>query len=753
MINWFYQRFSKHLVAMVLLTQLPLIGLALTAKTNNDTETWMPETAPARQQYEEYKRAFGAEEFLLIAFDMSQPNAPDAALLESLCGRLERLPGIQRATSPDRMRAIMRDMGVPEDVIEQRVRGLLVNRDGSLMGVAAEFSESGLANRTGTVAEVRDVLKYCDLDNEHTLMAGSPLFAAELDRLGGKKANAVYFTITLMICLSLLYYLIREWRLTALVYGVTMWTINANSALLGLLGFEMNFVLSAIPVLTMVMTMSICVHYLYYFQESVEEGAAHPIAHALQSAWWPTLIATLTTCLGELALSISDLLPIRQFAYASAVSSLMSMIGGLGLTPALLVVCPTLPRRKPAATNRGLWLANAIVSRSSKIVWATLLLTVIGGIGLFSLKSDMTISEFLPEKSKVKQDFVRINRDLAATEEIEAVVNCGTDALPFVEKLALVRRIEERIQQHPAVDQTLSLTRFFPNELPSDAIKLGLLLKKAESRRTDDEFTARGQELWRISVRIRRIDGRPRGHVIQELTEQLKDEPVTLTGMSALVDSAQEEIFNSFSQSVFMALGLITLAMMIFLKSIWRGFLTMVPNVAPLVWVYGGMSWLGYPIDIAIMLSGSIALGMSVDGTFHFMSRFRFHQRRAEAEEAALLTNLPTPDDSVAIPISTDGHRVSTAEIAARHALMESSIPFIQSTLTATAGMFGLTLSSFAPTARFGWVMIALMLAALVGDVLMLPALLKVTNRRRRKPGTENTATQSDSAAVESIAA
>ena len=753
MINWFYQRFSKHLVATVLLTQLPLIWVALNTKTNNDTETWMPETTPARQQYEEFKRAFGAEEFLLIAFDSSLPNAPDAEMLESLCSRLERLPSIRRATSPDRMRSVMRELDVPADVIEARLKGLLISRDGPLVGIAAALSEVGLTNRSSAVAEVRNVLKYCELDNEQTLMVGAPLFSAELDRLGGQEANAMYFTITMTICLGLLYFLIREWRLTALVFAVTLWTINANSALLQLFGFQMNFVLSAISILTMVLTMSICVHYLYYFQEATDEGAEHPIVHALKLAWWPTVIATLTTCLGELALSVSDILPIRQFAYASACSSLMSMVAGLGLTPALLVVCPTLPRRKPDNAASGLWLANAIVSRSSKIVWLTLLLTAVTGFGIASLKSDMTVSEFLPAKSKVKQDFLRVNRELAATEDVEAVINCGTDALPFVEKLALVRRIEERIQKHPAVDQTLSLTRFFPLELPSDPIKLGMLLKRAESRRTDDDFTARGQELWRVSIRVRVENGNTRGRIIDELAEQLHGEPVTLTGMTALVDSAQEEILNSFSQSVFMALGLITLAMMIFLKSIWRGFLTMIPNVAPLIWIYGGMSWLGMPIDIAIMLSGSIALGMSVDGTFHFMSRFRFHQRRAEAAEAARLANESPTNDAEAATISAESVTASPAEIAARHALLESSIPFIQSTLTATAGMFGLTLSSFAPTARFGWVMIALMLAALVGDVLMLPALLNVTNRRRRKPVAEITATQSDSATVESIAA
>ncbi len=732
MIHHFYERYSKHLVAFVLLTQLPLVAWSLGVKTNNDTETWMPETTPARQKFEQFKRLFGAEEFLLIAFDQSHQDAPDAALIESLCGRLERLPSVRRAASPDRLRAIMRDLEVPNDQIEERLKGLLVARSGPLIGVAVTLSDAGAKNRSQTVADIRDVLKYCDLDQERSMLVGAPLFSAELDRLGGKKANSIYFVITLTICLSLLYLLIREWRLTGLVYAVTVWTINATNVLLDVVGFEMNFVLSAIPILTMVLTMAVCVHYLYYFQEAVEEGAAHPIARALQLAWWPTCIATLTTCLGELALSVSDLMPIRNFSYASVISSMMSMICGLGLTPALLVVCPTLPRRTPGNARQGLWLANAVVSRSRKIVFATLLLTVVAGVGLPYLTSDMNVAEFLPSKSKVKQDFLRVTNELATTDSIEAVINCGTDSRPFVEKLAMVRRIEERIHQHPNVDQTLSLTRFFPKELPTDPVKLGLLLKRAESRRTEDEFTSHGQELWRVSVRVRVPRGKTRGQVIDELTEQLHGEPVMLTGLSALVDSAKQEIFNSFSQSVFMALGLITVAMMIFLRSVWRGLLTMVPNVAPLVWVYGGMAWLGMPIDIAIMLSGSIALGMSVDGTFHFMSRFRFHQQRAEAELVAQLEQEIPVDDSSKIPISKALEFSCPAEFAARHALLESSIPFIQSTLTATAGMFGLTLSHFAPTARFGWVMIALMLAALVGDVLMLPALLKVTNRRRK---------------------
>ena len=291
---------------------------------------------------------------------------------------------------------------VPPEAAEERLKGILISKQGHLLGIAACLSEHGMANRSRTVAEVRDVLKYCQLGESEVLMAGAPLFVAELDRLGGKESNARFFTISLTICWMLLYYLIREWRLTGLVYAVTLWSINSTSVILDFCGVEMNFVLASVPVLTMVLTMSVSVHYLYYYQEALEEGSPTPISRAMQLAWWPTLIATMTTALGELALSVSDIIPIRQFAYASAFSSFMSMFAGLGLTPALLVVCPTLPRRTHADSQKGSWLANAIVSRSRKVVWATVLLTVVTGIGLQYLRSDMTVSEFLPNGSKVK---------------------------------------------------------------------------------------------------------------------------------------------------------------------------------------------------------------------------------------------------------------------------------------------------------------------------------------------------------------
>lgn len=697
MLGRFYHRYSWHIVALGFLT-LPFgIGATHRWTGNNDVEAWMPETAAIRMCYEDFKRSFGVEEFILVAFDRNRPDAPDPDLIEALCVRLERLPEIHHCWSPERMQAIMQQLGVSAEDATDRLRGLVRNSDGSLVGIVALLSDTGLRDRSTTVRRVREELDYCRLGGTKTLLAGSPLFVSELNRLGSKEANTTFFTVTLFICLVILYYLIREWKLTILVFGLTVWTIQLAIILLHFAGIEINLLLSSIPLLVMVLTMSISVHYLYYYRECLDGGTKEPVIDAMRKAWWPTLIATITTCIGELALSVSDIAPIRHFAYASALGSVLSMCAGIGLTPVLVIVCPALPRRNESDAMRYSMLATWIVANSRPIAAVTVLMTLVSCAALPRLRSDMNIADFLPTDSPVRKDFLRVERELARVHSIEAVVNFNGEELSFVEKLKRTRQIENTIRSHPGVDQTLSLATFFPDPLPQNPLALLPILGNAVKQRAQNEFAVDGERVWRISARVRDDAGLTRQQIVDDLAASLKNEPVVLTGMAVLIEGTQREIMSSFWQSIALALLLITAAIMVSLRSVTMGLTAMIPNLAPLCWIYGLLGWLNWPIDIAMMLSGSIALGLSVDGTFHFMSHFRMHLART-----------------------------GSASLATRQALLESSIPFTQATLTTTAGMLGLTLSTFAPTARFGWLMVALMLAALVGDCLMLPALVRI---------------------------
>jgi uncharacterized protein len=143
--------------------------------------------------------------------------------------------------------------------------------------------------------------------------------------------------------------------------------------------------------------------------------------------------------------------------------------------------------------------------------------------------------------------------------------------------------------------------------------------------------------------------------------------------------------------------------MMLALRSVKLAVLAMIPNLVPVGIVFGALGWLKIPVDIGMMMTGSIALGISIDGTFHFLARY--------------------------VEQSSNG-RGNTH--AVRVALMSTGGPIFESIVVSSIGMLALYLSSFAPTARFGILMGVLLAGTLSGTLLLLPALLSV--RAFRKP-------------------
>src|SRR5262249_7736180 len=155
---------------------------ARTLRCNNDIETWLPRESAVRATYEQFKRDFGVEEAILIGVDR---GLADDDLVEAVCGRIDRLPGVRRCYSPQRLQAVMRETGVAADEAVRRLEGLALSRDGRLAGLIVTLSDAGLKDRSGTVADLSRELDYCRLEGEQTFVSGSPVIIAELDRLGG----------------------------------------------------------------------------------------------------------------------------------------------------------------------------------------------------------------------------------------------------------------------------------------------------------------------------------------------------------------------------------------------------------------------------------------------------------------------------------------------------------------------------------------------------------------------------------------
>ncbi|MBI1349079.1 MMPL family transporter [bacterium] len=692
MISFLYRRHAHLLLAFVALSFPYFYIQANSIRSNNDIETWLPRDTDVRQTYENFKRDFGAEEAIIIGLpqELAAPG-----LMEAVAGRLELIPGVRSCWTAARVQGHMDGMGVDTTDARQRLEGLLISPEGDYQGVIALLDREGIANRAAVVTAFRKVLDYCQLTNEQVVMTGPPVIVTELDRLGSQDSSRKYFAITCLISLSLLYLSFGHWGMSLSTLGVTLWGIYVTQTVLAWCGGEMNFIMGSLSVMVMIFTLSIAVHFVSYYSSARQAQHPDPMAQALRECWAPCWLSTLTTLLGLLSLNVSNILPVAQFGYAAALGAILALVVGLGVMPALVVVWPDCTTRSMGfRMDFGNWADRINQSRRTilQVAAGTAVLVV---FGLMQLKSDIDPVEFLPRRSPILTNLKTIESRLTNVDSIEAIVEFTDREQPFFERLQAVRAVHNQIAAHPGVRHVMSAASFFPTEMPESSFEVAGILSRARSMGSDSGWVADRERQWRISARVRRSAEFSPIDILTDLDRDLAGTPIRFTGLTPLLKSAQQEIFDGFWQSFTMACLTITVVMILSLRSVVAGLIAMIPNMAPIALVFGGVGFLGMPVDIGMMMTGSIALGISVDCTFHFLVHYR----------------------------SAYNEGCTSAE-ACRRALLHSGEPMLESTMICSLGMLALCLSSFVPTARFGALMAGQMLASLLGELVLLPALL-----------------------------
>jgi predicted RND superfamily exporter protein len=693
MISRFYQHYSKAIIVALFVSLGVLYPLAESIPPNNNTETWLSDENEARQVYEDFRFQFGGEELILVALDRTEH---DPKLIEAICGRLERLDVIRKVWSPDRLTSMMAEFDLSKSEIEKRLHRVAISQDGKFAGIVALLTDEGLHDRTSTMDQVDGVLQYCQLDTSKLKITGAPVIVAELNRLGGKQANQVYFGITIAICLGMLFFTLKQFVPALLILIETIWAFQLTLACVRIGGGEMNFILDSLPVMVMVFSMAVAIHYLHHF--ATHRNDDDPIGQTLRGVRWPCLLATFTTAIGLASLGISTIPPVRQFGIATAGGTFAALIAGLGITPAILTLYP--PDKFESR-----WL-HQFFRRLAARLYVNRVITTMSvcglvmwcGLGVIWIKAEFQPLNFFPNDSKVLQDTKYLHREMASTDSVELVVDFGTQEIPDTQRIEVIRKMEDSLRTVEHVQLVLSATTFLPDPLPQG---FSSALEAIRRQSDDNDFIADGGHLWRISARVEPSEDASSQHLFHVLSAKSKElaaehnVEIVCTGIAPLVERAQQDIFDGFWKSVFTAFCLISVIMVICLKSPLAGAVAMIPNITPIMLVFGTLGWLNIPTDIGTMMTGSIALGIAVDGTFHFLTCYR---RLFD--------------------------KTGNSVYATRVALETTGPPIVQATVIMGLGMLALGLSNFGPTVRFGLLMTTSLFVALIGDLILLPCLL-----------------------------
>ena len=709
MVSEFYRRHSRMLLLCGLIALPILTIMGEMVPSNNSIETWLPRNSVIRKDYDEFCRTFGADETILIAFEKP---FPEPARIQAASRRLNGLEGVASCWSRQQILETMLANDVSEEIAKSRLVHLLATPADELETMLVSINAHGIANRKQTITSIKTQLSYCSMN--HAVLAGGPIVAEQLDKLGSRKQAMFLFTLTLLICFLLLRWNVGCWKLSGGLMLANVLCIEITLATIWLVGGEMNFIMSSLPVMVMVFTTAASIHFIGHFQHECRHEDA--IGRAIKRVIRPSAFATVTTVIGLVSLAVSDIGPIPAFGMAAAIGTVYSFLIGVLLTPAVVTALDYRPAADSKSRQSLERLAMYILNRPWRVMLPGVAVTAFCAMGVLELRSLINALDFLPKNDPVRRDTMLVQERLTSPTSIEAVVDFGDEGSSFIERLREVRRIETVFSEVDNVCHSLSLADFFPEELTEDNLSLSKLAAASAGGSGTDGLMTDGSRLWRVSLRLRSDKPAAVRETIDSLRDACSGMPVHFTGIGPLLEHAQTQIFDGFWRSFASAFLLITVVMMLALRSFNAGLIAMIPNLTPILLVFGLLGWSDYPINIGIMMTASIALGLAVDGTFHFLFSYR--------------------DCKIAT-----GCRYRSV----RKALLQTGLPIISSAVICGCGLLALGLSPFRPTMRFGVLMFTLLNAALIGDLLLLPAFLACGAKRKRlSPKSANTPLDAD---------
>lgn len=323
-----------------------------------------------------------------------------------------------------------------------------------------------------------------------------------------------------------------------------------------------------------------------------------------------------------------------------------------------------------------------------------------------------------PPNSRAVQSLNWVQQNLGPINSLEFLVTfADSNDAELLERLTVVDRIHLALTDHPAVKSVLSAGTFLP-AIPQGTgaratIQRAILRKSIQSNAGLASLrqvlaTSPGSETWRISARIAELRSDNYDQVRDELLERCQvalqaewnsvhrsQATVQVSGMRTIVETAHRTLLSDLAGSFATAFLLITPVMMFISRGVWNGLLLMIPNVLPVAIVFGSMGWLGVRLDVASILTASVALGIAVDDTLHFISWYRRSLRGG-----------------------------SSAEDAIRETVQACARPMLHTSIICTCAMLPFLLSDFFPTSKFALLMILILSGAILGDLVLLPAML-----------------------------
>jgi hypothetical protein len=730
MFEWILQRPFLVIIATAVITGLfgwQLPNLSFKTSVYDLQIEDLPETA----RYEDFKKLFGSDEIIRVVIKSSNVFDPitfrkiellgeTAAQIEGV-RRVISLPGIKKAVDVSGNWSMEKFHTVVSQA--ELFRKNLISTDGKTTALTLALENGAEPQRV--IQHVRQMLEDAPADLK-LYQTGMPLVSEALARFTEKDFFRLP-PITFLIIAVILFYLFRKLQyilIPLICVGLALvWTLG----LMACLKIPLSMLTMIVPVFLVAVGTAYCLHIVSEHLASIK--AADSPLDATRKTFagisLPTVLAVLTTVIGLGSLLANRITAIREFAIFSCFGMVSILVIVLTFLPAVLSFMK-LPAKKagqhidpnPFFTR----FIDKIVDLNLKhqkivlpIIGALVLLCL---IGIFRIQVETNPVGYLKEGAPVKRNLIDIYQDLSGSFPINIAMGGPTaDFFENPKNLADIARLQEFLDTQSGVDKTLSfadylklvnyaLNRFEPDyyRLPQEGFEVRMVLNDFKTVLGEDVFSRfMNADLSKTNIlllthlsssrKFLQLRDKTLAFVKQNFSKDLEWE---VTGLGMVIAASSQQVTIGQIKSLGITMILVFGIMFILFMSFKVGLIAILPNLFPIVINFGIMGWLGIELSMATSLIASIAIGLAVDDTIHYLVRYNREFKKDLDEKRAIRDTL---------------HQVGK--------------PIIFTTITLCAAFSILLFSSFKPTAIFGVLMMITSLSALIGDLILLPSLIQ----------------------------
>lgn len=618
---------------------------------------------------------------------------------------------------------------------EQTLRRLLVaeNETVTAISIALQLPDNDPNATRELVQRARSEVAalaepYADKLTVH--LFGTSIINLALEEAVARDMSMLIPLSTLLIYV-LVFVMLRSASALLIVFSAITFSTALVFGLFGWLNVPLSPAIGIVPSMIMVIAVADSVHLLVTFQHQLAAGQQRIAAmqEALRINFAPMLITSITTAIGLLCLNFSEAPPYRALGNMGAAGAIAAFILTITLVPALLC---WLPPGRGAQSGRGASrlfapmerLADFVIRRRHAVLLAALASVIILLPGVSQNSLSERWHEYYDESFAVRRALDVQDANLNGVNFIEYRIGStseqGVNAPQFLQQLAT---LHEWLSGHPAIVQVdgilprlqkvhrlLEIGAEQPTALPETAERAAQNMLLYEMSLPlglgIEEYISADRQSTRMTVSLARTDS----SALIELDEQIRrwaDENAPAlridegTGLDMVFAHISERNMASLLQGTVLALILISALLMFILRSVRIGLLSLVPNLIPILAAYGIWGYTVGRIDLGLSVIACMALGLVVDDTVHFLSKYQ----RARREQGML------------------------AEQAVRYAFSTVGVAMLVTTVVLTLGFAILMFSPFSPSWGMGALLSTSIALALIYDFLLLPPLLIAVDR------------------------